>query len=87
MQYQEGSDSRFPQRQTEIDCAETCGTNDVTHSTALCVVGPVGHDEGPGLEWTYTVQRAKGRVPAAGQDHKEMCRDGSLVPAEMRDHT
>lgn len=58
------------------------GVGGVTHSAALRVVGSVGQDEGPGLQGTLAVNRAEGRVPTAGQDHEEMCRDGRLIPGQ-----
>lgn len=58
------------------------GASGVTHNTALCVVRSVGQDEGLGMQGTLTVNRAEGRIPAAGQDHEEMCRDGGLIPGE-----
>ncbi len=63
-----------------------CGGVSVSHSTALCVVRSVGQDKGLGLQGTLAVNGAVGRVRAAGQDDEEMCRDGSLIPGEKRDH-
>lgn len=62
------------------------GVRGVTHGAALCVIRSVGQDEGLGMQGTLAVNRAESRVPTAGQDHVEMCRDGSLIPGETRDH-
>ena len=62
------------------------GVSGVTHSAALRVVRSVGQDEGLDPQRTLAANGAEGRVPAAGQDHKEMCRDGSVIPGETRDH-
>lgn len=59
------------------------GVSGATHRTALCVVRSVGQDEGLGLQGTLAVNRAEGRVPTAGQDHEEMCRNGSLISAKQ----
>ena len=46
------------------------------------MVRSVGQDEGLGLQTTLTVYRAEGRVLTAGEDHVEMCRDGSRISEE-----
>lgn len=40
----------------------------------------MGQDKGAGLQRTLAATDADGRVPTAGQDQKEVRRDGSLVP-------
>lgn len=66
---------------------EESATVAVTHRTSLCVVRSVGQDEGRGLESTRAAGRAEGGVATAGQDHEEMCRDGSLLPGETGKHS
>lgn len=46
------------------------------------MVRPVWQDEGLGLQRTLAAIRAEGRVLTAGQDHEEMCRDGSRISGE-----
>lgn len=50
------------------------------------MVRSVRQDEGLSLQGTHAVNRAQGRIPTAGQDHEEMCRDGGLIAGEKWDH-